>query len=35
MQQRAMIDEALQSYDDYSGTLGHRHQLMPERANVH
>jgi Flp pilus assembly secretin CpaC len=35
MQQRAMIDEALQSYDDYSGTLDHRHQLMPERAHLH
>jgi pilus assembly protein CpaC len=32
MQKRAMIDEALQAYDDYSGSLDHRHGLMPERA---
>jgi pilus assembly protein CpaC len=34
MQQRAMIDEALQAYDDYSGTLDHRRGLMPDRAKM-
>jgi pilus assembly protein CpaC len=34
MQQRAMIEEALQSYDDYSGSLNYRRGLIPERART-
>jgi type II secretory pathway component GspD/PulD (secretin) len=34
MQQRAMINEALQEYDDYSGSLDHHRGLMPERARM-
>jgi pilus assembly protein CpaC len=34
MQQRAMIEEALQAYDDYSGTLDVHHGLAPERARI-
>jgi len=34
MQQRAMIEEALQAFDDYSGTLDHRRGLLPERAKM-
>jgi type II secretory pathway component GspD/PulD (secretin) len=33
MQQRALIDEALQSYDDYSGTIDDRGGLVPARTN--
>jgi pilus assembly protein CpaC len=34
MQQRAMINEALEEYDDYSGSLDHNRGLMPERARM-
>ena len=34
MQQRAMINEALQDYDDYAGSLDHHRGLMPERARM-
>jgi pilus assembly protein CpaC len=34
MQQRAIIEEALQRYDDYSGGLNYRRGLVPERART-
>jgi pilus assembly protein CpaC len=34
MQQRAMIEEAMRSYDDYSGSLDHHHPLAPERQHA-
>jgi pilus assembly protein CpaC len=34
MQQRALIDEALQSYDDYSGSLSVRKGLLVERPRT-
>jgi pilus assembly protein CpaC len=34
MQQRAFIEEALRSYDDYSGNLEYRHGLMPDRGKT-
>lgn len=34
MQQRAMIEEALQTYDDYSGSLDYRRGLVPPQTRA-
>ena len=34
MQQRAMIEEALQTYDDYSGNLDYRRGLVPPQTRA-